>query len=90
MFVNFDQDIRDKIMSEHIIYMSSYYGRNSLFPNSGVIVVAKRDENTDEILQLVWNHKKKSGDVWWDQQEFLKSLGFNNRNTKIISYLNCL
>lgn len=58
MFVNFDQDIRDEKMSEHIIYMSSYYSRNPLFPNTGVII-AKRNENTAEIFQLVWNQKKK-------------------------------
>lgn len=39
-------------MPEHITYMSSYYGRNPLFPNSAIIV-AKRDKNTDEISQWV-------------------------------------
>ncbi|GHH99568.1 hypothetical protein AM1BK_31110 [Neobacillus kokaensis] len=85
MFVDFDTDIRDEIKTDHLVYMGSHYGRDPLFPNSGVIVI-KRDPLTEELLQEVWNHKKKEGEFWWDQQGFLKCLGYENKLLKIISY----
>jgi hypothetical protein len=78
-------DIRSALTTDHVVYMTSYHRRKPLFPNSGVIVV-KRDPKTIEILEAVWRHKKKRSDEWWDQQAFLKLLGFRNRNIRILSY----
>lgn len=65
--------------------MTSYFGRKPPFPNSGVIV-AKKDPMTFEILEKVWNFKRKSRRGWWDQQAFLNLLGFKNKLVKIIEY----
>lgn len=84
IIVNPKEDIRDELNSDHLVYMASYFGRSPLFPNSGVIV-AKQHPKTIEILDAVWNHKRRSGE-WWDQQAFLKLLGYKNKNIKIIDY----
>jgi hypothetical protein len=78
-------DIRMELNSNQVIYMTSYFGRKPLFPNSGVIVV-KRDPKTFEILEKVWNYKRRYRGDWWDQQAFLNLLGFRNNNIKILSY----
>ncbi|PMC38590.1 hypothetical protein CJ195_09025 [Bacillus sp. UMB0899] len=78
-------NIRDELHSNYVIYMTSYFRRNPLFPNSGVIV-AKRDKMTIEILEKVWNFKRKNGRGWWDQQAFLNLLGYKNRLVKVLGY----
>nr|WP_263325974.1 putative nucleotide-diphospho-sugar transferase [Neobacillus sp. Marseille-Q6967] len=78
-------DIRKELNTNHVVYMTSYFGRKPLFPNSGVIVV-KRDPRTYEILEKVWNYKRKYRRAWWDQQAFLNLLGFRNNLVKILSY----
>lgn len=85
IFVQTDEDIRDELNTDHVMYMTSYFKRDPLFPNSGVIVV-KRDPMAYEILEEVWKFKRKSRRGWWDQQGFLKLLGFQNKKVKIISY----
>ncbi|TXC92796.1 glycosyltransferase family 77 protein [Metabacillus litoralis] len=85
IIVNPKEDIRKELQSDHVVYMTSYFGRKPLFPNSGVIV-AKRDPMTFEILEKVWNFKRKNKRGWWDQQGFLKLLGFKNRLVKILTY----
>ncbi|GHH99567.1 putative nucleotide-diphospho-sugar transferase [Neobacillus kokaensis] len=78
-------DIRLELNSNHVIYMTSYYRRKPLFPNSGVIVV-KRDPRSFEILEKVWKHRRRYRGEWWDQQAFLKLLGYRNQNVRILSY----
>lgn len=85
IIVNPFLDIRNELNSDFAIYMTSYFGRDPLFPNSGVIV-AKRNPITFEILEKIWNYKKKRGHSWWDQQAFLYLLGFKNNHLKIIDY----
>lgn len=78
-------DIRDEIKTNHLIYMTSYFGRDPLFPNSGIIIV-KRNPKTLEILEKVWKFKRKHRRGWWDQQAFLELLGFDNNYIHIRSY----
>ncbi|MBS4176690.1 putative nucleotide-diphospho-sugar transferase [Lederbergia citrea] len=85
IFVNPEEDIRNELNTEHVVYMASYFGREPLFPNSGVIVV-KRDPKTFEILEKVWTFKRKHGRGWWDQQAFLELLGFKNDYINILAY----
>lgn len=85
IIVNPKVDIREELNEKQVIYMTSYFKRKPLFPNSGVIV-AKRDPMTFEILEKVWMYKRKYQHAWWDQQAFLNLLGFKNRLVKIIRY----
>jgi hypothetical protein len=85
IFVDFTTDIRDELKTDHLVYMAAHNRRNPLFPNSGVIVV-KRDPLSIELLQQVWKHRRRKGEFWWDQQGFLKCLGYKNKGLKIISY----
>jgi hypothetical protein len=85
IIVDPSEDIRNELNTNHLVYMTSYFGRKPLFPNSGVIVV-KRDPKTLEILEKVWKHKKKHRREWWDQQAFLKLLGYKNKNVRILDY----
>ncbi|WP_052342844.1 putative nucleotide-diphospho-sugar transferase [Bacillus sp. EB01] len=85
IIVDPSEDIRKELSSNHVVYMTSYFGRDPLFPNSGVIVV-KRDPAALEILEHIWKFKKKRRKGWWDQQAFLNLLGYKNRNVKILGY----
>lgn len=85
IIVDPSMDIREELNSDHVMYMTSYFKRKPLFPNSGIIV-AKKDPRTIEILEEVWKYQKKRRRVWWDQQAFMNMLGFKNKITKIISY----
>ncbi|QED46215.1 putative nucleotide-diphospho-sugar transferase [Cytobacillus dafuensis] len=84
IIVNPQEDIRHELNSDHVMYMTSYFGRDPLFPNSGVIVV-KRDPKSMEILEKVWNYRQRKRG-WWDQQAFLNLLGFHNHNVRIRAY----
>ena len=85
IFVDPSEDIRKELNTDHVVYMTSYYGREPLFPNSGVIVV-KRDPQAYEILEEVWKFERKQKSGWWDQQAFLELLGYKNYFTKILAY----
>ncbi|MBU8879965.1 hypothetical protein BGM26_13350 [Bacillus sp. FJAT-29790] len=85
IFVDPSVDIRNELNTDHLVYMTTYFGRSPLFPNSGVIVV-KRDPRTLEILEKVWKFKRKHRRGWWDQQAFLKLLGFKNYYVRILAY----
>ena len=59
IIVDPSEDIRNELNMNHLVYMTSYFGRKPLFPNSGVIIV-KSHPKTLEILEEVWKHKEKA------------------------------
>lgn len=78
-------DIRCELDSCFPVQMVTHFSRVPIFPNTGVWV-AKRDHQTEELLEAVWNQTGRINHQWWEQQAVLDLLGFVNNYHSILAY----